>query len=466
MTHPLTSLRGRRASAVAAAAVTVGLALTGCGSGDTASGSGSGDEAGTFGAPADQGLEVFVFDGGYGAEYTDEVVDLYHQSLPDSEVDLNAVQEIATQLQPRFVGGNPPDVIDNSGTGIEVSTLVDNGQLTDLQPLLDAPSFDDPDVTVGETLTDGVVLNGTYDGQFLELRYVNTAYGLWYSQSLMAEHGWEVPTTWDEFLALGEEARAEGIALFAYPGQVVSYAADVFVALAGKQGGVETLKALDNLEPDAWRDPNVLAAFEALAELNAKGLILEGSEGLSHTEAQTSFVLGEALFYPTGSWLENEMKGITPEGFDMALTPVPLLDESTAAMDFSALQVQPGEPFVVPADAKNPKGAFEYLRAMLSKDAAANFSELTGSPTVVKGSLDGVDVSPALATTTEAIENASETDLRVQFRGWYEELRTQWFTTLGDVLTGRATPEEAVETMQAAADAVAADDAVAKHTRD
>lgn len=457
----------RRLLAVGGLAVSAMLTLAACSAG--AAGDDPSDSAegvGAFGAPANQPLEVYVFDGGYGAEYTDKVVELYNKTIPGSEVEVNAVQEIATQLQPRFVSGNAPDLIDNSGTGIEIATLIDGGQLLDLTELLEAPSYDDPNVTVGETLTDGVVQSGTYEGKLLELRFVNTAYGLWYSQSLFEEHGWELPTTWNDFIALGEEAKAEGLALFAYPGQVPSYVADVLVAHIGKQGGIEALKALDNLEAGAWESDVVVDAFAALAELNEKDLILEGSEALSHTEAQTEFVLGKALFYPTGSWLENEMKGITPEGFDMAIAPVPLLDESTAALDYAALQVVPGEPFIVPSEGKNPKGALEYLRSMLSKESAAQFSKLTGAPTVVKGSLEGVEVTSALQTVTEAIEAGGNPDLRVMFRGWYEEIRTQWFTTLGDVLAGRATPEEAAATMQAVADKVAADDSVTKYTRD
>ncbi|WP_162616523.1 N-acetylglucosamine/diacetylchitobiose ABC transporter substrate-binding protein [Xylanimonas allomyrinae] len=454
-------LRPRLALAVVLA---LGAAPAACAPGETGPGGDpTGDVVGPFGAPAGADLEVYVFDGGYGAEYTDTVVDLYHRGLPGSRVDVSAVQEIATQLQPRFVAGNPPDLVDNSGRPLEVTTLADAGQLTDLAPLLAAPSFDDPAVTVGETLVDGVVQAGTHDGTLLELRYVNTAYGLWYSRSLFDRHGWTVPTTWDELLALGEQAKAEGIALLAYPGQAMSYLADVFVALVGKQAGLGALEALDNLEPGAWRAPAVVAAFDALAGLRTRGLVLDGCEGLDHTQAQTAFVRGEALFYPAGSWLENEMRHVTPAGFEMAIAPVPLLDDD-AALDAAALTVVPGEPFVVPARAANPAGAMEFLRAMLSREAAADFTRRTGVPTVVRGTTGDADL-PALRTVTEAIDAGAQPQLRAWFRTWYEPLRTQVFATLGDVLAGRVTAQEAATTLQETADDVAADDAITKHTR-
>lgn len=312
--------RRRRASQLAGVGLATTLILTACAGGsgnsesDDAESTGSessGEETAQtesespFGAPADEPLEVYLFDGGYGTEYAQGFVDVYNRTLPGSEVEVKATQEISTQLQPRFVAGDPPDVIDNSGQPVDGKTLLEDGQLYDLQVLLDAPSLDDPSMTVADTLTDGVVEAGSFGGQFVQLPYVNTVMGMWYSASLFEERGWEVPTTWEDFIALGEEVKEEGISLFAYPGQAPSYAATFWMALAIKEGGEELMLNIDNLQPDAWRDPAVEGAFEAMVELSDKGLILEGSEALSHTEAQTEFVLGKALFYPCGSWLEE-----------------------------------------------------------------------------------------------------------------------------------------------------------------
>ena len=44
--------------------------------------------------------------------------------------------------------------------------------------------------------------------------------GMVYNKALFEAKGWAVPETWDEFFALGDQAKAEGRALFTYP---VSY---------------------------------------------------------------------------------------------------------------------------------------------------------------------------------------------------------------------------------------------------
>ena len=62
-------------------------------------------------------------------------------------------QEITGKLQPRFNGGNPPDVVDDSGAQqIKLDVLYKSGQLADLAALLDAPSIDDPSKKVRDTL--------------------------------------------------------------------------------------------------------------------------------------------------------------------------------------------------------------------------------------------------------------------------------------------------------------------------
>ena len=43
------------------------------------------------------------------------------------------------------------------------------------------------------------------------LPYVANAAGVLYNKDMFAEHGWEIPQTWDEFISLCEEIQNEGI---------------------------------------------------------------------------------------------------------------------------------------------------------------------------------------------------------------------------------------------------------------
>ena len=50
---------------------------------------------------------------------------------------------------------------------------------------------------------------GTY-----ALPYVANAAGILYNKDLFEEHGWKVPQTWSEFMALCEQIQSEGVSRY------------------------------------------------------------------------------------------------------------------------------------------------------------------------------------------------------------------------------------------------------------
>ena len=129
-------------------------------------------------------MEFVLFDGGFGKEYAQDAVKIYQKDFPKAQVKFSATQKIQSTLQPRFNEGNPPDLIDNSGAEqMDMGVLVGKNQLSDLTPLLDAPSYDDPSKKVRDTLRPGIVEMGQFDGNPVWIMYyAYTVYGVWYSQ--------------------------------------------------------------------------------------------------------------------------------------------------------------------------------------------------------------------------------------------------------------------------------------------
>jgi len=459
----------RRLAAAGLLAVPGAGVLSACatsGGGPTTSVEGEVSAQNPLGVAADAGLDVVIFNGGYGDEYALYHQDMYRKRYPEAEVSHTATTQIAQEMQPRFVAGNPPDVLDDSGAQkIEYATLVSEGQLSDLAPLLDAPSWDDPNVKVRDTLLPGVVEQGTFGDQFLILNYVYETFAMWYSKPLFEQRGWAVPTTWDELMAVCEQIKAEGVAPFAYGGtNAADYVLDLNLGAAIKQGGLDVVRNIDNLEPGSWTQDTVVAATEGLQEMVAKGYFMPGSEGLKHTEAQTAWTQGEAAFYVSGSWLENEMKGIAPPDFGMAMAPVPVLD-SSSAMPATALRTQPAEAFLVPSRAKNVNGGMEYLRLMLSKEGAGKFAELTASVPGVKGATEGIKKTPALESLSAGLDAAGDDVFTWQFRTWYSPYSQLLKTELGNLLAGRTDAPGFLAAMQAETDRLAADANVTKYSR-
>ncbi|GID28187.1 hypothetical protein [Paractinoplanes brasiliensis] len=98
-----------------------------------------------LGVKADAPLEVVVFKGGYGDDYAIKAESAYTAKYPRATVDHKGLQKVGEAMQPRFVGGNPPDVVDNTGAGrLDIGTLVSAGPTRAVRSCRAAPALARP----------------------------------------------------------------------------------------------------------------------------------------------------------------------------------------------------------------------------------------------------------------------------------------------------------------------------------
>lgn len=459
----------QRSAALGVLAVPAAAALSACassgGDGQEKVDKGEKTEQNPLGVNKSAELEVVIFNGGYGDQYARDAEKIYQRSY--GGVSHAKTQKIRTKMQPRMVKGNPPDVINNSGAeNMDIASLIEDEQVADLAPLLDAPSLDDPNTTVRQTLMPGTVAKGQFGGEEMyQLNYSYTVYGTWYSKPALERLEVEYPKTWDEMLAVCAKAKKQGIAGWTYAGKYPYYLTFAMYPFIAKIGGPEVLKAIDNLEPDAWRHSAVKQAFEAYYELQAKGYILKGTPGIDHIQSQTQWTKGRALFIPNGSWVENEAKGTTPDGFGMTVGPPTGLDSSDA-MPFGTVWAEASEPFMVPAKARNVEGGMEFLRIMLGRESAQNFTRLVSALTCVRGAADGMELQPGLASATEVLQAAGDNVVGPRIHDWYLQLHKEKVGgAIAAMMAGDITPDEAVNRCQRATNETRNDDAIVKYRR-
>ncbi|MFF0199995.1 N-acetylglucosamine/diacetylchitobiose ABC transporter substrate-binding protein [Streptomyces sp. NPDC005017] len=419
-----------------------------------------------FGVKKGSKLDVVIFKGGYGDEYA-KVWEASFQKKWGVTSTHTGTQEITGKLQPRFNGGNPPDIVDNSGAQkIKIDVLYKNGQLLDLAAVLDAPSVDDPSKKVRDTLIPGTLDAGMQEGKIVALNYIYTVWGLWYSGKLFEEKGWEEPKTWDDFLAICKDAKSQGIGGLAHQGKYPYYINVAIMDLIAKTGGLEAMKAIDNLEPNAFVGSDAAkAAVEAVYEVVEKGYLLPGTNGLTHTESQTRWNQYKAAFITCGSWLENEQLKQTPADFDMRFMPMPLLPDS--AMPYEAIRAGSGEPFIIPSKAKNLAGAQEFMRMMLSREWSTLFAKEANSLTILKDGVDpSVQLRPGTQSTVEASKAAGDNTFRFLYTEWYSEMDTAIQNASNELMAKRIQPAEWLKRAQAAVNEAAKDPAAKNNRRE
>ncbi|MCC6704163.1 MAG: carbohydrate ABC transporter, N-acetylglucosamine/diacetylchitobiose-binding protein, partial [Thermomicrobiales bacterium] len=388
-------------------------------------------------------LDVVIFKGGYSDEYAIFVNDvMWKREFPESVLTHSGIQRLGEQLQPRFVAGNPPDVIDNSGAGnLDMAALIVDGQLASLNDLMAAPAFDTEGAVFADTLLAGSQETQVYDGEQLGLNYVVSATGIWYNVNWLEENGYTYPTTWGEFLDLGDEIKAtHGIASFLTTGVHPQYLLGfVFAPLLWKLNP-QAMIDIDNMVEGAWQSDSVRTVLENLHQLAERDQIGAGWEGLDHTQSQAAWLEGQAVFLPCGSWLENEMAGLIPEGFDMVIGTVPPIEGSEIGAEgiFSSA----GETFIVPSAANNVQGGKEWLRMLFSKEGGAEFSRLTKSLTVVNGAADEVEFGIPTDSVKAAIAAAGENVFASRFGGWYPAFNNEVKLVLLDLMLNRVSVDD------------------------
>ncbi|HWH01203.1 MAG TPA: N-acetylglucosamine/diacetylchitobiose ABC transporter substrate-binding protein [Pilimelia sp.] len=456
----------RRAAAVGLMATPAAGFLSACATGGGDNNDDKGKDAtkeNPFGVEASKPLDVVIFDGGFGQDYAKNFKSIYESKYSGAQVGLLFSKKIRTEMQPRFNGGNPPDVLNNSSPEpIPPDTLTNSNQLEDLTRLLDADGIDGGKVR--DALLPGVVESGVLAGKPYVLNYAYTIYGVWYNAKLFKDNNWQPPKTWDEFATLAEAAKAKGIAAWTHQGKFPWYMHNVIMDWIYIVGGLDAAKKIDNLEPDAWKQDAVKVTLEKVHEMVTKKWIQPGAEALDHTTTQQAWLDGKALFIPCGTWLENEMKKTIPPGFEMTVAPQWNLTSSDKS-PYGTVRAAAGEGFVVPSAAKNKPGALEFLRIMLSKDAARKFAELTSSLPVVKGAADGLTTSTALASASKVAGDAGTNIIEWKFNTWYGDLYTAMEGAITSLMSGKSDPAKFMDTMQKAADKVKADPKIKKQTR-
>ncbi|RMB61944.1 N-acetylglucosamine/diacetylchitobiose ABC transporter substrate-binding protein [Tessaracoccus antarcticus] len=412
-----------------------------------------------FGLKVPSDVDAAIFNGGYGiayAEFAGAMVEKQHDGV---KVKVSKIQDATTELQPRFAGGDPPDVIDNAGKGkIGLAAILD--QLEDLNDVIDSNNYEgDP---IRDTLYAGVLEPGTIDDKLAVINYVLTVFGLWYSASLFEENGWEPPKTWDDAIALGAKAKEKGKYLFLWGNEASDYYMELAITSAIKEGGDEVRLALDNLEEGCWSKPALQAVFGKMEEIVKAGYVKPGGGGTQFTAAQAAWSQAqEALLYPSGAWIENEMKSQTKEDFKMTGTPVPTVTASPSK-PFEAIHSAADEPYIVPSQGKNVAGGKEFMRAMLSKEAATNFAKEILSPTIVKDTVpeDGFG-STALVSQIGMLGAAGDNVFTWKFNAFYG-MGNDTVVLWNSFLDGKLSTAELTSKLQEVTDAIRNDDAIEK----
>lgn len=336
--------------------------LAGCGSSD--------DSGKDSGKDADKGseetvLKVAAFEGGNGTQIWEDIAKAFEESHDGVKVELEMSPELDKDLTKAIQNGDVPDVVYyNLGqpSGF-TETMLKEEAIADISDV-----FDDE---LKDKMLDGI-LDGTDaqpygDGKIYLAPIFYTPTGFWYNATLVGEgKQYEIPTTWDEFFALGEQAKKDGHALFTFP--TTGYFDATIYAMLAQAGGLDFYNDALKYDANTWTSDEGKIVLDTVAKLVGKDYTQEDTVSNANADGgfkinQQNVIDGKALFMPNGNWVIGEMAASTPEDYEWGMMGVPKWseDESQSVYTFT-------EQMWVPADAPNMDLAKEFVKFMYTDE--------------------------------------------------------------------------------------------------
>ncbi|MDO4600439.1 MAG: carbohydrate ABC transporter substrate-binding protein [[Ruminococcus] gnavus] len=336
--------------------------LAGCGSSDD---SDKGSDKDTANGEKETVLKVAAFEGGNGTQIWEDIAKAFEDSHEGVKVELEMSPELDKDLTKAIQNGDVPDVVYyNLGqpSGF-TETMLKEEAIADISDVFD----DELRGKMLDGILDGTDAQPYGDGKVYLAPIFYTPTGFWYNATLVGEgKQYELPTTWDEFFALGDQAKKDGHALFTFP--TTGYFDATIYAMLAQAGGLDFYNDALKYDEDTWTSEEGKKVLDTVAKLAGKDYTQEDTVSNANADGgfkinQQNVIDGKALFMPNGNWVIGEMAASTPEDYEWGMMGVPKWseDESQSVYTFT-------EQMWVPADAPNMDLAKEFVKFMYTDE--------------------------------------------------------------------------------------------------
>lgn len=334
-----------------------------------------------------------------------KVIDAFNTENPGIHVTLTPTPDFATVIQTRAQTNEMPDLF-SCVTNNMYEIMFRDGLIMDLtgKPFL-------------ANVEDETLALSTYEGKNWRMPYSLSYYGLYVRTDIFEQQGLSFPTSWDELMDVCEKLQTAGITPFALPDKTMVYQRMERV-MGIISDNDEEFKKIAAGEMAA-ADSKVLTAYAASA-VKIADYMTEESYGSEYTESYQQLLAGQAAMTINGQWSLLTLKNFDPN-VQVALIPLP-----NPTGEVSRVPVSIDTSFCVSSSTKHPEEALKFLEFLSRVEVAQMYTDIEGSPNVIKGVQYNV---PELEKVTEKM-NAGEIFISLNSI-WPSGLRKE----LGDAAT-------------------------------
>lgn len=318
---------------------------------------------------------------------------------PNMEFDLQQLQNdpFKTRLRVALGSENPPDVWHSWGGGV-LAQYVNDGVVLELTDALNEDGWID---RFAPGLLDLMKVGDGYYG----VPIVANTVVVWYNTELLPDL--TPPGTWDEFVQLVSDIRADGLVPLTLANSTSWPGAFYLNYLVLRLKGADFLQQVMAGEA-SFEDPAVVQAGEMMQELVDAGAFPEGFQGLDIDTGGSRQLLyaGQAAMELMGTWLPGTIE-----------SEVPGFSENLGFFEFPVVEGGEGDPssvlggvspaYAVSQATEHPEVAIDFLRA-ITDDTARDLAADSGRLTAIKGATYEDETTSRLAA---ALESAASVQL-------------------------------------------------------
>jgi N-acetylglucosamine transport system substrate-binding protein len=404
-------------------------------------------------------LNVLYMVGGQG-EMVGPIIDSLKAKYEGLTINITYDHKAADIMRTKVMANETPDIFDLNQGYYDYYAAINEGVCLALDPIFEVPTLDGKS-KLGDILDLNSFTKGYVNGHYYLFPDCIYTSGVWYDARLLRELGVEPPKTWDQWMAACKAILDKGVTPFAYNGINASeYFMDYFFMPMVASLDFEAYKNIQNLKENAWSSDAVMTVLDRIAQMRDLGYIASASP--NYQDIQIDFCNNKFVFYPCGSWLENEMHGDWPENYELSYLPF-----SGAGDGGTTYMAQVSVVSAVSASTKNLDIVAQWYREFFSNpDVTAGIVKVHMNGLAIKDFAKNFgSIMPSSVTQTwEAVSSGASKPAISMYSAWYYENWVEYGNAINAFFNGTIDAKGFADKMNALDTAKRNDSSVVKYT--
>jgi N-acetylglucosamine transport system substrate-binding protein len=308
--------------------------------------------------------------------FMDYAIAKLKEKHPGVTVNLNISPQAFSEINNLIAAKNAPDVFFSWISDVDYYGMMKEGLLNPVDNILEAEAAEGNQKMKERLLGAGLELGALNGSHYLlpvtQYQAINFYDKAFFNKNGIAPQFASLADTEKTFQAV---AAKTGAAPLIYAGVYSFMAMDAFILPLINNADSAAMRAINAGTSGAWTAEPVIKSVQAWENLVKAGYVTKNSLPMDHIQSQIEFINNRAAVVPAGTWLEGEMSGQWPQGFELT----PFLAPAFEGQGHTVVPII--ECMILPKqkDDTNLPYVAELLRFFYSKENAQKCLKETGA---------------------------------------------------------------------------------------